>query len=309
MATVIVFGPTGNIGSVAARTAQVKGAKVILAMRDTKKSIPGLNEVNEREGGFQRVTADVTKPDTVAEAVNTSGATRAFIYLAWGTPDHMKSTFQALKNAGIKSVIFLSSSTIQTEKRDIPRSEIIPWFHAQTEVSLDEVFGEENYVAVRPGRFVTNLVQYKAGLNTGEVRLFGGNCRYDCITPTDLGTVSGTILAEGTKNGQRKVYVYGPQIITQADAIKAVGKALNKDVKITAISAEEGLQKSMDHGAPPPIAKYLVSKLSQGPEADKEMFEDSKLYKDGVKNVELYTGKKPTGIEEWVKANRSMFAA
>ena len=40
MGKVIVFGPTGNIGSVAAVTAQEKGAKVYLAMRDPKKTIP-----------------------------------------------------------------------------------------------------------------------------------------------------------------------------------------------------------------------------------------------------------------------------
>jgi uncharacterized protein YbjT (DUF2867 family) len=309
MATVIVFGPTGNIGSVAAQTAKAKGAKVVLAMRDTKKSIPGLSEADEKRGANQRVTADVTKPDTIAEAVKSSGATRAFLYLAWGTPDHMKASFQALKDSGVESVVFLSSSTIQIEKKDIPQSEMIPWFHAQAELSLDAVYGENGYVAIRPGRFITNLKQYSAGINAGEVKIFGGDFKYDCTTPTDMGEVAGTILAEGAKDGQTKVYVYGPQIVSQAEAIQAVGKALGKDVKITNISAEEGLQQSLDHGAPPPIAKYLISKLQQGPESDKELGHDNKLYADGVKNVETYTGRQGTGIEDWVKANKEVFTA
>jgi uncharacterized protein YbjT (DUF2867 family) len=41
---VIVFGPTGNIGSITAQTASKKGAKVYLAMRDPKKTIPGLSQ-------------------------------------------------------------------------------------------------------------------------------------------------------------------------------------------------------------------------------------------------------------------------
>jgi uncharacterized protein YbjT (DUF2867 family) len=39
---VIVFGPTGNIGSITSQTAGKKGAKVYLAMRDPKKTSPGL---------------------------------------------------------------------------------------------------------------------------------------------------------------------------------------------------------------------------------------------------------------------------
>lgn len=311
MATVIVFGPTGNIGSVAARTAQEHGAKVVLAMRDTKKKIPGLSEEEESKGGYQRVTADVTKPDTVAEAIKSTGATRAFMYIAFGTSDHMKATFQSLKDSGIEFVVFLSSSTIQIEKSDIPQQEIISWFHAQAELSLDAVYGEENYVAVRPGRFITNLVQYKQGINDGEVKMFGSNMKMDSTTPTDMGRVSGSILAAGqSKDGQRKVYVYGPQIKSMGETIKAVGKALGKDVKITEISAEEGLQQSIAQGTPPPIAKYINDLLSSGPDADQELGEkgeERELYKTGVKNIELYSGKKATSIEEWVKANKSVF--
>ena len=49
---VIVFGPTGNIGSVAAQTASKKGATVYLAMRDPKKAIPGLTKEAEESGFF-----------------------------------------------------------------------------------------------------------------------------------------------------------------------------------------------------------------------------------------------------------------
>ena len=45
---VIVFGPTGNIGSITSQTAGKKGAKVYLAMRDPKKTIPGLSQEDEK---------------------------------------------------------------------------------------------------------------------------------------------------------------------------------------------------------------------------------------------------------------------
>src|ERR1700760_1967681 len=119
---VIVFGPTGAVGSAAARTAQEQGAQVVLAMRDTTKAIRGLDAEKEKQGSFERIYADLTKPDTVGEAVNKTGAKYAFMYVAQGTSDHMKSTIQALKNAGIELVVFLSSFTVRGELKAIEPS-------------------------------------------------------------------------------------------------------------------------------------------------------------------------------------------
>ena len=101
------LGPRGAVGSAAARTAEELGAKVVLAMRDPEKSIPGIDSEKEKQGSFERVQADLTKPDTVRDAVNTTGAKYAFIYLAHGAPNGMKSTIEALKSAGIHLVVFL----------------------------------------------------------------------------------------------------------------------------------------------------------------------------------------------------------
>jgi NAD(P)-dependent dehydrogenase (short-subunit alcohol dehydrogenase family) len=113
----IVFGPTGNVGFAAARGAQQHGAKVFLAMRDPRKPIPSLSAEQEAQGGFERVQADLTKPETIAMAVNQTGAKHAFIYVTFGTSDNMRSSIMALKSAGIKFVVFLSSDGIQSDIR------------------------------------------------------------------------------------------------------------------------------------------------------------------------------------------------
>ena len=221
MAPVIVFGPTGNIGSVTAKAAADHGAKVILAMRDTNKAIPGLSKEEEQSGNFERVTADLTKPDTIAEAVKKTGAKRACIYLAHGSQDHMKGTVEALKSAGVDFVVFLSSFTTYRESgtlRDIPPSDIIDFLHAQVEANLEDLFPEHN-VAMRLGSFATNLLRDKKGIQDGEVPLYMSSWQQDAITATDMGRVAGSILVNGPKNGQKKVYVYGPQLISHRDAI------------------------------------------------------------------------------------------
>ncbi|KAJ6185188.1 hypothetical protein N7519_006489 [Penicillium mononematosum] len=305
MSTVIVFGPTGNIGSVAARTAQEHGAKVVLAMRDPKKPIPGLSSEQEQAGGFKRIQADLTDPDSVAAAVKESGAKRAFIYLAFGSPDHMKTTLEALKSAGIEFVVFLSSYTVSGEARDVEPSDIIPYIHAQVEINLDEIFGPENYVAVRPGGFATNMLRNKSEIAAGEVKLYTPNFTLDCVTPIDMGRVSGTILAQGPKNGQQKVYVYGPQVISMSDAICTIAKVLGKNVKISIINAEEALEQHLSYGLPKPMAEYMIRRFG----SDDNGNVPRAHYEEGVQNVQLYTGGPSTGFEKWVATNKDLFTA
>lgn len=303
--SVIVFGPTGSVASFVARTAQENGTKVFLAMRDTKKPIPGLSAEQEKQGNFERVQADLTSPDSVADAVKASGAKRAFTYLGHGTSDHMRGTLTALKSNGIEFVVFLSSYTVSGDLKAVPPSELISFIHAQVEISLDEIFGPENYVVLRPGGFATNLLRYKKGIQEGEVKLFAPNFEFDCITPRDMGRVGGTILVQGPRNGQSKVYIYGPKILPQGEAIVTVGKVLGKDVKITSISAEEGMEQYVQSGVPKPVAEYMVRKSS----TSTNDIGSRTCYDEGVENVKLYTGEPSMGLEEWVAANKGLFTS
>ena len=250
--------------------------------------------------------ADLCKPETVAAAVRMSGAKRAFIYLAHGSSDHMKATLEALKSAGIEFVVFLSSFTVGAEPRDVVPSEFIPYIHAQVEINLEEVFGRERFVAVRPGAFATNILRYKSGIVAEEVRIYGAHVEQDYITPVDMGRVSGTILVSGPRNGQQIVYLYGPQILAQGDAIKAAGKVLGKDVKVISMNEHEAIKQFEANHVPKPMAEYMVRKLGESSDGDVLRF---KNYAEGVENVRLYTGRQATGLEEWIKANQGLFAS
>ncbi|KAL4783695.1 hypothetical protein BJX76DRAFT_244931 [Aspergillus varians] len=302
MSSVIVFGPTGNVASVVAHTAQQNGATVFLAMRNTQKPIPGLSPEQEHEGAFERTQADLTDPESVSTAVKRSGAKRAFIYLAHGTSDHMRATLTALKSAGIDFVVFLSSFTVPEDPRDIVPSEIIPYLHAQVEINLDEIFGPENYVALRPGAFATNLLRFKKGIDNGEVEIYAPGYKFDCITPGDMGRVGGTILVQGPRNGQRKVYLYGPEPIPQGDAILRIGNILGKAVQLKIISEQEALDQYIQAGIPKPVANYIVLKSKTTDPTDPA------YYEAGIDNVQLYTGKPSVGLQEWVETNRELFS-
>lgn len=303
MSTVIVFGPTGGIGSVVARTAQEQGAKVVLAMRDPQKAIPGLSTTLESK--FEKVQADLTNAESVSAAVQKTGAKRAFLYIAHGAGDHMRATLKALKAAGVEFVVLVSSYTVKGEKKDIPPSELISFIHAQAEVSLDEVFGEENYVALRPGGFATNFLRYKAGINSGKLPILAHDFKMDGITAGDIGRVGGTILVHGPRNDQRKVYLFGPQLVSQKGGVETIAKILGKDVQVLGMTEQEALEEYARFGFPKPVAEYVVRKSS----ATSNDEEERPFYKEGVENVQLYTGKPAETFEEWATANKELFNA
>jgi hypothetical protein len=172
---------------------------------------------------------------------------------------------------------------------------------------LDAVYGEDNYVAVRPGRFATNLNRYKGQIQSGQVYLFGGDFVNDFTTARDMGGVSGSLLVNGPKDGQKKVYVYAPQILSTKKGLEIVAKELGKDVNITSIDAEAGVKQMTEMGFPEHLAQYMANIITAG--GEKELLPERDLYKEGVANVKKYTGQEGQPFEDWVKETKDFWAS
>ncbi|KAJ5117920.1 hypothetical protein N7526_010943 [Penicillium atrosanguineum] len=267
-------------------------------MRDTSKAIPDLSFDAERDGPYERLQADLCKPGSLIAAVKSSKAQRAFIYLDHSSPDHMRSALQALKSAGINFIVFLSSFTVYKKAQEIQPNEIIPYNHAQVELNVQEIFGSEHSVILRPGVFVTNLLDHKNGISSGQVALFGPRWEIDAIAPNDIGEVAGTIIASGPLNEQHIIYLYGPQIIQQSAAIQKIGQILEKNVQILELDATERLARYAQTGASKPFAKYMVELMNRN-SADASSYRVN--YEEGVQNVAMYTGHPATSFEEVVE--------
>ncbi|KAF5556445.1 hypothetical protein FPHYL_7946 [Fusarium phyllophilum] len=129
----IIFGATGAVGRAAALEAQYHGAQVTLAMRNTKKLIPGFTPDLEKKLGFTRVQADLSDPKSIERAVSESGATAAFSYILFEAEDGLLETYNAMKRAGITHVVLLSSFSLAGNGGAKPSSEadeilaVVPW--------------------------------------------------------------------------------------------------------------------------------------------------------------------------------------
>jgi nucleoside-diphosphate-sugar epimerase len=296
--SVIIFGPTGDVGSAAALQAYKEGAKVTLAMRDTTKHIPSLSGITA-----DRSEADLTKPETIKAAVRQSGAKLAFIYAIFGTSDHMRASMDALKEAGIETPVLLSSYSVQSDIRSVSPDDHVPWVHAQVEISLEEVYGKDGFVAVRPNYFASNILWFKPGIQAGEVRHANPEAEYDWISPEDIGRVCGYILARGLKH--RVVWLMGSEKRALKDAVGVVARALGREIKVTKITAEEALDELLKNGTPEQTARWIVRYITE--DAGYEF--KTAVVEEARGNVLKYTHRAPVKFGQWVDRNLAKFEA
>jgi uncharacterized protein YbjT (DUF2867 family) len=296
---VLVFGPTGGVGCAAATEAHRRGAHVWLAMRDTNKLISGLKE----DSNYTRVQADLSKPDTLKHAVDQSGATSAFVYCLLESPDNMRSAFSALKDAGITYIVLLSSFSVQgsSASDESNMSHFIGRAHAQIEIALEE--SGITYTAVRPAYFSSNVLWNKEDIKKGELEIVYPEVKFDYISPTDIGTVCGSILAEEKFRPSKPVFLCGPALMTQREAHGIIERVLGHELKIKEIDEASWYEKLSY--MPKPVLDSLSAWMR---DSIAGVDDYATVYEEGVANIEKYAERQPTKFEEWVQANKDAFA-
>lgn len=304
---ILIFSPTGGVSSQTAIHAlnnAPPSTKITLAMRNPSATLPPALST------LPRVQADLTSPASILSAARTSAAKTAFIYLAFGAPDHMRGAITALKQGGVEFVVFLSSSSVRGDAHSVGAESFIAWQHAQVEVVLEEVFGKGGFVAVRPGYFAGNLLGWWFGEEKGVVRMPYPEAKFDFVAPEDIGRVCGGLVVRGrVEGGEGVVLVAGPQVISQAEAMGVVTRVVGKDVTV----------QGFGEGEEEEAVKYVVARLGimeigarQLVKEFKEVAEGAESWGNGeyevaVANIEKYGGSKPTGIQQWVEENKGKF--
>lgn len=301
---VLVFGPTGAVGCAAAIEAHRRGAHVWLAMRDIDKPIERLSESEAESGAYTRIQADLSKPDTLRQAVQQSGATSAFVYTIFESADNMRSSFDALKDAGISYVVLLSSYSVKGPAEDENNMRnFIEGTHAKTEVALKES-GIPN-TAVRPMYFASNILWYLDGIRQGSVQLLYPEIKFDYISPTDIGTVCGALLSEPRFQieGSQFVPLCGPKLLTQREAMGSIGRALGREIEVQEIDEETWYEKQLKI-----MPRPVIDSITKGMRASNEGHDSYPDYDEVSANVSKYAEREPTELADWVRENKTVFA-
>lgn len=308
---VIVFGPTGGVGAQVALEAHKRGAKVWLAMRDPSKTINEISSDVEKSGKFARVQADLTDPASIAKAIKESGAKSAYIYLLLGPPDGMRGTLQALLDAGVEHVVFLSSYSLRLydSPRAVPEDAYIPYAHAMVEIAAEEV-GFPYFTALRPGAFSSNFSRNFLDRSAKPIRSMHGSDDQWCdnITPEDMGTVGGAVLVERPSDGTEVIYLCGPELKTAGQSWEIIKKITGRDdIDSSPLGEDKFVEQSVANHMPRPVAEYLVKSMKIT--VNRDMTYPEPFYSDSVANIKKYSGKEPLKFADYVEAHKAEWKA
>ncbi|KAJ7050448.1 hypothetical protein C8F01DRAFT_689305 [Mycena amicta] len=308
---VIVFGPTGTIGGLVALEAHKRGAKVWLAMRNTSKTIPEIPSDIEKSGNFVRVQADLSDPLSVGNAIKASGAKAAYFYLVHGSPDSSRASLQAMRDAGVEYIVFLSSYSVQKEGKElraITKAEWIAFEHAQVEIGVEDI-GFPFFTTLRPAFFASNYFKnyLDRSVKPPKAVIVDENSTFDHITPEDIGVVGGAVLVERPSDVKETLYLCGPELHTIKDAWQLVKKVTGRDdIDTTPGSPAQFAQVMASKGIPAVITNHLLDVFEKARGASGFL---GPQYQAGVANVAKYTGRAPMTFVDYLEAHKAEWQA
>lgn len=301
---VLVFGPTGTVGGITALEASKRGAKVWLAMRDPTKAIPELPADVEKSGSFSRVQADLTDPASVTKAVQASGAKAAYIYLIHGAD--MRPTLQALRDAGVEHVVFLSGAIVTGDValRDIPKTNYLVWAHAQVEIALEDL-GFPYVTALRAGTFASNFRKQwvDTAVTPPRIRIIRTDVLIDNITGEDIGAVGGAVLVERPSDGNEVIFLCGPELLSMGESVEIIKQVSGQNIDTTPSSKEEFLEFMTRQGAPVFVAEPVAEHFG-GDGAPGKLYPQS-MYGPASAATKKYSGKEPLRFSEYVEKHKA----
>jgi len=221
---VLVVGATGNVGGHVVEALRQAGAPVrALARRPEAAGLPDDVEV---------VAGDLTAPESLAPALE--GVDAAF--LLWTAPPTTAEAVIGRIAARARRIVLLSSPH-QTPHPFFQQPNPLARFHAELD-RLVSGAGVE-WTILRPGMFASNTKGWWAeAIRQGDVvRWPYGQAETAPVDERDIAAVAArALLEEG--HGGRSYVLTGPESITQAEQVEAIGEALGRRLRLEELSPD-----------------------------------------------------------------------
>jgi uncharacterized protein YbjT (DUF2867 family) len=239
----VVFGASGNTGSVVASKLLAQGKRVRAVARDASK-LEAL-----RAKGAEVVTADVLDAASVASALR--GAEGAYLL---SPPDNRSADLvgrgrRIIDNyvaglGGVKHAVLLSSIAAQVPSGTGP---IVITHYGET--TLPKASGT-TFTFLRAAYFMENILNYaQAIMNDGVLPVFGGGETYPfpMVATRDIGDTAAAALA-APPSAHDWIELSGPKEYSFEDAATEATAIVGRTVKATALPIEAMVPTMMQFG-------------------------------------------------------------
>ena len=277
MATFLVTGGSGTVGSAVIQALLNQGQQVKAASRHPDKS---------REQFGDRVEAvyfDYEDLKTFSVAEGTDGVFLLGPPLYPNLLELVAPFADYITTKGPQRVVYLSAYGME-DLTELP-------FHAQMEEKLQQT--DLDWRVVRPGFFMQNFGNYERENIEQRKVIFvpAGNGSTAFVSANDIGAVVAVLLREDAHR-HRIVEITGPQSYTHFEVAELLSQITGETIAYA--NPDEAIYRQVlaDAGAPPMVADYMIPVYG--------MIKHGKV--EGItNNVEKLTGRKPETLEAVLK--------
>jgi uncharacterized protein YbjT (DUF2867 family) len=281
MSRILVTGATGNVGSRLVRRLKDKGRAVRAFAR---------NAASKAMDGVEAAPGDFTDKASLREAM--AGVDAVYLLSAGDQLSvHEANAIEAAKAAGVKLIVKHSVAGAQYNAPGFPS------WHRAGEERL-EASGVP-YVFLRPASFASNAL-YWAGSIKGQGTVYGalGEAAIPVIDPEDIAEAAAAVLT--TPGHEGKAYeLSGPEALTTAQQVEAVGRAIGKDLKYVNVPDDAAKQSMLGMGMSPAYVDAMISLI--------QMLRGIGRIEPYPGDVEKLTGHKPRSFGQWAETNAGAF--
>ncbi|MFF5392523.1 NAD(P)H-binding protein [Streptomyces sp. NPDC013012] len=277
--TVLVTGATGSVGR-----------HVVAQLVDAGVPVRALTRNPEAAGlppQVEVLAGDLTRPESVREALR--GVEKLYLF---PVPETATEVAAAAAEAGVRHIVVLSSSSVLDESGDNHSGE-----HHRTVEEAVEASGVD-WTFVRGDEYATNVLwKWGHSIRTeGVVRAPYGDAPRVLVHEKDVAAVAAAALLEDGHAGRAYVLT-GPEAITQADQVEAIGAALGRTIPFEEITPDQA-REQMGRFMPAPVVEMVLGYLADAVENPPVP----------VDTVERVTGRPALTFAQWAVDHAGDFA-
>jgi uncharacterized protein YbjT (DUF2867 family) len=234
---ILVTGATGNVGGQVVSQLAGAGAAVRAFVRDPDHA--------GRPAGVEAVRGDLSKPETLEAALEGVGS----VFLVWPffSAEGAPAVVDAIARHA-RRVVYLSSEGVRDDAEE--QTDPINGFHADLE-RLIELSGLE-WTFLRSAGLAANALGWAEEIRPGGdvVREPHGAAARTPVHERDVAAVGVRALTEDGHDG-RKYVLTGPELLTKAEQVRAIGEAIGRPLRFEEIPMEEARQNGSPLAYPP----------------------------------------------------------
>lgn len=287
MATVLVTGATGTVGSGVVRELVARGVGVRAFVRDPARAAAVLGD------GVELAVGDLGDPGTVRRALE--GVDRMFLNCG-NVPGQVEletAAATAAADAGVQRIVKLS--TIGAEAG----SPLVFW-DWQGRIEDHVRAAGVPAVVLRANFFMTNLLAAAGSVrHAGSVFAPAAGARVSMVDPADVAAAAAGALA--ADEGVEGVHVVtGPEAVSWDDIARHLSAATGRPVAFVDVPDEAAREAMVGDGLPPFVADFLI--------------ETFRVFRAGgaaevTSAVQDLAGRPPRGLADFLRAHAAVFGA